>query len=191
MSKQKSIISAVMLSFLIAVALFAVSLPVASAETPASATLRLDVSLGRAGGVSDAVLSLSPADGVRGFNLLLQFQPNQLLSANATDFARNSTFLPDLMLGEHALNAAHDAGAGRIRMVGLAPAQSSGTVEIGHLHLHIAANAPLGATQTVSLSGEVNQAGTVSTIAPITAMVHIVNLSKHLYLPLTRRSHAM
>lgn len=150
-------------------------------------TLCLDITSGPSGGVSEARIQFDPADGIRGFNLLLQFTPG-LLAGSASDFQRNPIFFPPINLGQHELNVSRNAGLGRIRLIGLAPAAKTGAVEIGAVHLHMAPNAKVGASQVITLTGEVNLAGTgVVTIAPVIATVRVVSSTESMYLPLIRR----
>ena len=97
--------------------------------TPAA--VRLDVWPGSPGGTAEALVRFDPADGVRGFNLLLQFAPGGLLSASAADFQRSAIFFPETSLGSHALNSTRDAGSGRVRIIGLAPVTTKKGLEYG------------------------------------------------------------
>lgn len=140
----------------------------------ASSAIRLDLAPGPPGAEADARLSFDPADGVRGFNLLFQFEPGRLLAASAADFQRNATFFPSVVLGDQELNRLIDVGAGSIRIVGLAPVPSTDRVELGQLRLHVAPNAVIGATQTITVSGEINDAALgVVAIEPATAVFQV------------------
>ncbi len=57
----------------------------AGAAAPAL-PVRLDISPGPPAGTTEARLIFDLADGVRGFELLLQFEPGRLLSASTDNF---------------------------------------------------------------------------------------------------------
>jgi hypothetical protein len=150
---------------------------VSSAESTIS-IVHLSIPPTYLGGVTEAQVSIDSFDEVHSFNLLLQFEPNELVSADVTDFRRNSVHLPEVNLGDHSLNAARNAGLGRIRIIGLAPEATIGSAEIGYLRLHISPNASIGATQTITLAGEINYADTgVVAIEPVVAVVRVIEIN--------------
>jgi len=153
------------------------------------ASVALEIVPGSAGGSASAEILFDTSMGLHGFNLLLHFEPGHLLSANTADFQRSPAFFPEARLGDHSLNSARDAGPGRVRIIGLAPVTATGSTEIGYLRLHISPNAPISATQVVTLTGEINQAGTgIVAIAPVTATVQVIRMDQRVYLPLILRA---
>ena len=159
-------------------------------EATALSSVRLDILPGPAGGEATARLSFDAATNVRGFNLLLQFESGQLLSASAADFQRTPAFFPDVNLGDHSLNSARDAEPGQIRNNWIvANSAELGSAEIGYLRLHISTDAPVDATQTVTLTGEIDQAGSgLVIITPVVATVHVIEMNQRVYLPIILRN---
>lgn len=144
--------------------------------TPASANILalLDIPAALPGQTTAASLALADASPVRGFNLVLSYTPDRLVAASAADFARNVAYLPPTRLGEHDLNTVRDAAPGRIRVIALAPVSTTGQVDIGLLLMRVASGAPLGATQAVTVSGEVNLAGRgVVAVEPVVAIFRV------------------
>ena len=80
-----------------------------------------DILFGCLGVKGWARLRFDLAEGMRGFNLVLQRRPDQLYSTSAGDFQRDAALVPESDLGEHSLNIARDASPGRIHIIGLAP----------------------------------------------------------------------
>jgi hypothetical protein len=105
-------------------------------------------------------------------------------------FQRNPRLYPNVTLGGHMLNRVQAAGPGRLRIIGLAPKLAAGGT-IGELTLHMAPDAPLGASYELRVSGEVNLAGQgVTAIEPLVATVRVRAPGAGqpaLYLPLVDR----
>jgi hypothetical protein len=133
---------------------------------------------------SIVVLSNVPGT-IMGFHVLLTYGPSNAVGGSARDFQINPTYFAQTSLGAYPLNTVLTGGPGRIHIVGLAPAEAQGAVEIGRLPLHISPDAPVGASQTITLTGQVNLAGTgVVDIEPMVATVQVVQPQERLHLPL-------
>ena len=166
--------------------------------TVTPSAIHLDVSSNSPGGVALAHLYFSSGEVVKGFDLLVQLAQNGPLTATCVktatdtcaDFIRDASFFPIRTMEGHELNLVRNAGPGRIRIVGLAPKAASGTGTVGRLSLHIAADAPVGATYPVTLTGQVNTADQgIVAIEPVVAKLVIgasepTPNSKSVYLPL-------
>lgn len=133
-------------------------------------------------------VNLISASNVQVFNLVIEYEPNRLCSSSATEFDRNINNFPEVTLGDYVLNTAQDAGPGKIRIIGLAPTTNTTSMLVGSLRLHISPDAPIGAEQTITVSGEVNLSGSgVVTIPPVIAILKVVDLKQFIYLPFVRR----
>lgn len=134
----------------------------------------LDVAPAWPGGTTEARIIVKRVEDVRSFNLLLQFEPNQLLAGASTDFQRNDIFFPERMFNAHALNTIRDSAAGQIRLIGLEPAVIQGLTEIGQLQLRVSPDALPGATQIITLTGEIkDHDGNIVQIAPTVATFEV------------------
>ena len=121
-------------------------------------------------------ISLSEAEGVKGFDFFIDLSQGEVLFTRLSDFVRNDDFYPEFRFLSHNLNTAVEIEPRKFRIAGLAPTDTSGIVEVAKFACKILETAQVCQTQVIELTGEINtESDGVKSITPTSTTFTVIS----------------